>query len=117
MDFFERDFVCVSVILVVIATVDGRADGVLSPTVWAVSDDGGVVRHEGGASSATIIASAHWAAAVADRPGATDDGSVAISAAAAEQSVEMLAKAGADAIEGDGVDAGIDVSQDEAGDL
>jgi hypothetical protein len=29
----------------------------------------------------------------------------------------MLAKAGADAIEGDGVDAGIDVSQDEAGDL
>jgi hypothetical protein len=33
MDFFERDFVCVSVILVVIATVDGRADGVLSPTV------------------------------------------------------------------------------------
>lgn len=47
----------------------------------------------------------------------TDVGSVAIRAAAAEQSVEMLAKAGADAIEGDGVDAGIDVGQNEAGDL
>lgn len=34
MDFFERDFVGVSVILVVIAAVDGRDDdGVLSPTV------------------------------------------------------------------------------------
>ncbi len=47
----------------------------------------------------------------------TDVGSVSIRAATTEQAVEMLAKAGADAIEGDGIDAGIDVGQDEAGDL
>ena len=34
--------------------------------------------------------------------------------AAAEQSGEMFAKAGADAVEGDGIDAGIGVGQDEA---
>ncbi len=36
---------------------------------------------------------------------------------AAEQSVEMLSKAGADAIKGNWIDAGIDVRQNESNDL
>lgn len=42
---------------------------------------------------------------------------VLIRTATTKQSVEMFTKAGADAIEGDGIDARIDVGQDEAGDL
>ena len=40
-----------------------------------------------------------------------------IRTATTKQSVEMFAKARANAIEGDGIDARIDVRQDEAGNL
>ena len=63
MNFVERVFgFCISMSLVVITTVDSCVDGVLAPTVGAVSDDCWVVRQESGAAAATaaaIIAGAH----------------------------------------------------------
>lgn len=105
--------------LVVITTVDSCGDVVLAPTVRAMSDDCWVVRQESGAGStaAAIIAGAHWAATVAGRTRVTDATVKLIRTATTKQSVEMFAKARANAIEGDGIDARIDVRQDEARNL
>ena len=62
MNFVERVFgFCISMSLVVITTVDSCGDGVLAPTVRAVSDDCWVVRQEScaAATAAAIIAGAH----------------------------------------------------------
>lgn len=106
--------------LVVITTVDSCGDVVLAPTVRAMSDDCWVVRQESGAgaTAAAIIAGAHWAATVTGPTRVTDATvKLMIRTATTKQSVEMFAKARANAIEGDGIDARIDVRQDEAGNL